>query len=152
MVFPTYVLFTTQIAVLFRAFLSSNCFIRPRKSCPTCSESSRTQFSKSSTSDQPQRSTKASIYLKQSLDFRIIIKRSSYRRIGLSSNIIYGLFIIEISYEYQRRNVGNIDQYFNLSVISCLVSIVNKSINRTKLQFFLHSIRLYINAQTINQP
>ena len=96
--------------------------------------------------------TKVLISAKESLDFRIIIELSSYRSIGLSSNRIYDLFFIEQSYKDQRKNVSNIVLSFNLSVISCIVSIVNPPIYQTKLLFFLHLICLYINAWTIVQP
>ena len=92
-------------------------------------------------------------YLHQkSLDCLIIIEQLRYRPIGLCSNIIYGLLIVDWSYEYQRQNINNIVQYFNISVISCTVSIVNWSIHRTKPSFFLHSISLYVDDRTIDQP
>ena len=106
MVFSTYVLFKTQTKVLFRAFLAVNFLILSRKSRPTCSAVSCSPFSKSQTINQPQQSTESSIYAKQSLDFRIIIKKSSYRSIGLHNIIIHGLFIVKRSYKDQRQNVS----------------------------------------------
>ena len=41
------------------------------------------------------------------LCFWIITKQSSYHLMGLCSNKIYNLFIVEWSYEYLCRNVGN---------------------------------------------
>ena len=63
LVFPTYVLFCTHIVVLYSLRLfSSQLFYLTLKSCPTCSASVCTPFTKSPTINRPQRSTKASIY------------------------------------------------------------------------------------------
>ena len=51
--------------------------------------------------------TTASIIAKQSLGFRLKIEQSNYYSIGLRSNIIYDLFIVEQSYEDISRNVSN---------------------------------------------
>ena len=87
----------------------------------------------------------------QSLRFWIMISILRYCSIGLRSNIIYGIFIFKLSYEDKKRNVSNIVWSFDTSVISCTVSIVNKSIHQTKRLFLLHSIHLYVNARTIVQ-
>ena len=92
----------------------------------------------------PPQSKKASIYEKQSIDFRIIIKRASYCSIGLLGNIIYGLFIIKRSNKYQIRNLSTQFWSFDLYVISWIVLTVNISINQTKLLFFLHPSHFYV--------
>ena len=73
----------------------------------------------------------SSISAKQSLNFRIFIKQSSCHLIGLCSNIIYDLFIVERLYEDQSQIVST--QFFYLSVITCIFKIVNQSIHQTKL-------------------
>ena len=88
----------------------------------------------------------------KSLGFIIIIKKLRYYSISLRSNIIYGPFIVEESYKYQRQNVSNIVLLFNLYVIPCNVFIINQSIHRTKLLIFLHLISLYVNAQNVDKP
>ena len=90
---------------------------------------------------------KHSISAKQNLNFRIIIERPSYRLIGILSNIIYGLFVVDLSYEYQNRNVSNIVRSLDISVASCTILIVNRSIHGTQLLVFLHLIHLYVISQ-----
>ena len=119
---------------------------------PKILASACTPFSKSPTFNQTKKSTRASIYSEQSVDFRISIKLPSYFFIGVRGNIIYNLFIAERSYKYKRRNITNIVQSLDISVISCTVLIVKQSTHRTKLLFFLHQIYLYVNPRTIVQP
>ena len=154
MVCHTYILFFTQIVLLyfFRTFFSRQHFHLTSKIRPICSASVCPPFSKSPTTDWPQWSTKDSIYPKKSLNFQIIIKRPSCHSIGLRSNIIYGLFIVDRSYKYQIRNVSTQFQHFGLSVISCTVLIANWEINRNKILLFLHLICLYTNVWTIYLP
>ena len=87
------------------------CFLTS-KSHHTGSAASIPPFSKSTTINQPQQSTKDSIVVKQSIYFHIINKRLIYCSIFLCGNRIYNIFIIKISYEYQRHNVSTHFQYF----------------------------------------
>ena len=93
---------------------------------------------------------KTSIYTKQSLNFWIIIKQSSYRPIGLRNNIIYCIFIVDRLYEDQKRNVHTQFHSFGIFVILWTVFIVNVSMYQTECLFFLHSIIIYVNNQTID--
>ena len=120
--------------------------IRPTYSALACKT-----FSKSPSIYQPQQLTKASIYAK-STNIWIITKLLSYHLINLGSNRIYVLFIVELSYEDQIRNLSNIVWFFDLSLTSYNVLIVISSINQTKPSFILHSIISYVNAQTIVKP
>ena len=78
----------------FFCLFSSQFFWIVSKSWPTWSAEAYPPFSKSPTIDRPQQATKASIYAKQNLNFCIVIEWSIYRLIGICSNIIYGLFIV----------------------------------------------------------
>ena len=140
----------TNNSTFFKDFLASNFFYLTSEIWPTCSAVACPQFYNSSTIDWTQLSTKASIYVKQSLYFWIIVKLSSYRSIGLCINIIYILFIVELSYEDQIQNVNTTLKSFGLSVILCTFLADNKSIHQTKILFFLHSIPFYGNARTID--
>ena len=105
----------------------------------------------SPTSYYPQQSKKSSIYYEQSLNFCIIVEWSIYRSIGIRSNIIYGLLVVEQSYEDQSQNLNTQFLSFGFSVILWTISIVNRSIHRTKHLFLFNLIRLYVNTQTIDQ-
>ena len=86
----------------------------------------------------------------KSTNIWITTKLLSYHLINLGSNIIYVLFIVELSYEDLIRNLSNIVCFFDLSLTSYTVLIVNWSIHQTKRLFFFHLIRFYINARTID--
>ena len=119
------------------------------KSWSTCSLVACLPFSKSPTIYQPYQLTKTSISTKQNLYFWIIMNISSYRLIGLCSNIIYDLFIFKRSYKDQNQNVGT---RFISFCDHMNFFIVNWPIHRPKLLFFLHFICMYVSNRTIVQP
>ena len=81
-------------------FVAANLFSSPIKVDPHTQQQHVHSF------PSHKQSTKDSIYAKQSLNFRIVMKQSSYRLIGLHSDIIYGLFIFNQSYKDQRQSLS----------------------------------------------
>ena len=99
-------------------------------------------FSKSLTTDWTQWSKIFYTYWK-TLNFVIIIKRSIYYLIGIRSNIIYHISIFKQSYKYKIQNAC---AHFDLYVITCILLIVNWSIDRNKILF---SYILFVYNSTI---
>ena len=60
-----------------------------------------------------QKSTTESIIDKWRHSFWLTIKKYNYCSIGLYSNILYNLFIVNESYEYHSQSIGNQNQSFN---------------------------------------
>ena len=152
LVFHIYILFCTQNVVIFlMTFSEANVFNFTSKSRPTWSTVFCQNNSKSPTRNRYQWLTKDLLSAKQSIDFQIIVKRSGHRLIGLRSNKIYSLFIIEKSCKYQRRSVSSIVRYFYISLMSCTVLVVNWLIHQTRLLLFLYLISLNLKSRIIYQ-
>ena len=98
---------TLQYFICFEPFQQPTFLDDPQNLWPTCSAAACPPFSKSPTINISQLSKRDSIFAEKSLDFRIIIERSSYSCIGRRSDILYDLLVVGRSYEDQIRNVSN---------------------------------------------
>ena len=108
LVFPTYIQLCTHILVLyFKSLFNSQLFYISQKSHPICSSSAWQTLPKLPTSDQAQQLTTESIIVERSQGFLLTIEKSNYHSIGLCSNIIYHLFVVDRSYKYHSQNISN---------------------------------------------
>ena len=94
---------------------------------------SLTAVPKSSTRDQMQWLTAASIVSKQIQGFWLTIKQSNNHSIGLSSYLIYNIFIIKEYYEYHSKKLINRNWSFN----NHMQNIDQQSINKPNQHFSL---------------
>ena len=134
------ILYTNCITIFFRAFWAANFFRSSWKVGPHVQQQPVHRFPSHQQSSDLNFLTKASIDAKQSINVWIIIERSSYRFIGICSNIIYSLFIVNQSYKYQIWNVSTKILSFNHYVNTWTVLIANQSIHKNKRLLFLHLI------------
>ena len=96
LVFPTCVLFSTQIVALkFFSFLASIFFSPPRKVGPHAQQQSVRRFISHQQAINLNDQQKLQ-FTPKSFNFHIIIKQPRYCLIGLCSNIIYVIFVFKI--------------------------------------------------------
>ena len=132
LVFPTYVQLCTQfIVICLEPFQKPTYLVHLKNSAQMLSSSMFTVFQVTNNWSPSMMDKSFKLHQKTKSQLWIIIKILSYCSISIRSNRVYGLFIFKLSYEDKRLNVSNIVWSFDLSVVSCTVFIVNKSIHQT---------------------